>query len=73
VIADPPRAGLGRQGVRAVAGTGAPRLILVSCDAGALGRDAGLLRKAGYGFVRATVVDQFVNTPHVEVVAHFER
>jgi 23S rRNA (uracil1939-C5)-methyltransferase len=73
VIADPPRAGLGRQGVRAVAGTGAPHLVLVSCDAGALGRDAGLLRKAGYHFVRATVVDQFVNTPHVEVVTHFER
>src|SRR5262249_20784122 len=30
VVADPPRAGLGRQGVRAVAGTGAPRLALVS-------------------------------------------
>jgi 23S rRNA (uracil1939-C5)-methyltransferase len=73
VIADPPRAGLGRQGVRAVARSGAPRLVLVSCDAGALGRDAGLLRKAGYTFVHATVVDQFVNTPHVEVVTHFTR
>jgi 23S rRNA (uracil1939-C5)-methyltransferase len=72
VVADPPRAGLGRQGVRAVVGTGAPRLVLVSCDAGSLGRDAALLRKAGYRFVRATIVDQFVNTPHVEVVTHFE-
>jgi 23S rRNA (uracil1939-C5)-methyltransferase len=73
VIADPPRAGLGREGVGAVTATGAPSLVLVSCDAGALGRDAGLLHKAGYHFVRATVVDQFVGTPHVEVVSHFQR
>jgi 23S rRNA (uracil1939-C5)-methyltransferase len=72
VIADPPRAGLGREGVRAVVGTGAGRLVLVSCDAGALGRDARLLQESGYRFVRATVVDQFVGTPHVEVVSHFE-
>src|SRR5690606_23205851 len=36
-VADPPRAGLGRAGVRAVAATGAARVVLVSCDAGSLG------------------------------------
>ncbi|HEY8544150.1 MAG TPA: hypothetical protein VIL36_03850, partial [Acidimicrobiales bacterium] len=73
VVADPPRAGLGRGGVRAVAGTGAAHLVLVSCDAGALGRDAGLLRAAGYELLGATLVDQFVGTPHVEVVSVFGR
>jgi 23S rRNA (uracil1939-C5)-methyltransferase len=73
VVADPPRAGLGPAGVRAVAGTQAARLALVSCDAGALGRDARLLGAAGYRLVRATVVDAFPHTPHVEVVAAFER
>ena len=73
VVADPPRAGLGRGGVRAVVGTAAPRLVLVSCDAGALGRDTGLLRKAGYELLGATLVDQFVGTPHVEVVSIFGR
>ena len=73
VIADPPRAGLGRAGVRVVAGTRAPRLVLVSCDAGALGRDAGLLARAGYDLVGATVVDVFPHTPHVEVVSRFDR
>lgn len=73
VVADPPRAGLGRDGVRAVAGTRAERVALVSCDAGALGRDAALLRKAGYRFVEATLVDQFAGTPHVEVVSTFVR
>jgi tRNA/tmRNA/rRNA uracil-C5-methylase (TrmA/RlmC/RlmD family) len=73
VVADPPRAGLGRDGVRAVAGTRAERVALVSCDAGALGRDAALLRKAGYRFTGATLVDQFAGTPHVEVVSTFVR
>ena len=73
VVADPPRAGLGRRGVRAVRGTRAPRLVLVSCDAGALGRDARLLAAAGYRLVASTVVDAFPHTPHVEVVSRFDR
>lgn len=73
VVADPPRAGLGKAGVRVVAGTHAPRVVLVSCDAGALGRDAGLLERAGYRFAGATLVDQFGGTPHVEVVSRFDR
>jgi 23S rRNA (uracil1939-C5)-methyltransferase len=73
VVADPPRAGLGRAGVRAVAATRARRVALVSCDAGALGRDARLLVQAGYRLVEATVVDAFPHTPHVEVVSRFYR
>jgi tRNA/tmRNA/rRNA uracil-C5-methylase (TrmA/RlmC/RlmD family) len=73
VVADPPRAGLGRAGVRAVAATRARRVALVSCDAGALGRDARLLVQAGYRLVEATVVDAFPHTPHVEVVSRFDR
>jgi 23S rRNA (uracil1939-C5)-methyltransferase len=73
VVADPPRAGLGRAGVGAVAATRAPRVALVSCEAGALGRDARLLVDAGYRLVEATVVDAFPHTPHVEVVSRFDR
>ena len=73
VVADPPRAGLGRGVVRSVVATGAPVVVLVSCDAGALGRDTALLTGAGYRFTGATLVDQFVGTPHVEVVSRFER
>ncbi|MGH9113600.1 MAG: class I SAM-dependent RNA methyltransferase [Acidimicrobiales bacterium] len=73
VIADPPRAGLGRGGARAVAATRAGRLALVSCDVAALGRDVRLLAEAGYGLVDATLVDLFPHTPHVEVVSRFDR
>jgi len=73
VVADPPRAGLGRGGTRAVAATRAHRLALVSCDAGALGRDVRLLAEAGYRLVDATVTDLFPHTPRVEVVSRFDR
>ncbi len=73
VVADPARAGLGRTGVNAVAATGAQRVVLVSCDAGSLGRDTKLLSEAGYEFVQATLVDLFGQTPHLEAVSVFNR
>jgi 23S rRNA (uracil1939-C5)-methyltransferase len=45
----------------------------VSCDAAAGARDSALLAEAGYWFVRATVLDLFPHTAHVEVVSRFER
>lgn len=72
VVADPSRHGLGRSAVRALAGTGAERLVLVSCDAAALARDAQLLAAAGYRLTATTVVDLFPHTPHVEAVSSFD-
>jgi 23S rRNA (uracil1939-C5)-methyltransferase len=71
VVADPPRAGLGPAGVRVVAATHAREIVLVSCDAGALGRDTKLLRQAGYTWTGSTLVDAFPHTPQVEVVSRF--
>jgi 23S rRNA (uracil1939-C5)-methyltransferase len=71
VVADPARTGLGKGAVDRLAATGAGRLVLVSCDAAALGRDAALLDRAGYELTRSTVVDLFPHTPHVEVVSTF--
>lgn len=73
VVADPPRSGLGARGVGKVAATHAARVVLVSCDPGALGRDARLLVEAGYGLCSSQVVDLFPHTSHVEVVSRFER
>jgi 23S rRNA (uracil1939-C5)-methyltransferase len=71
VIADPARAGLGVAGVRAVAATGAARVVLVSCDPASLGRDAALLVAAGYDHDETTVLDLFPHTPHLEAVSGF--
>ncbi len=73
VIADPARKGLGRPGVATIVATGAPRVVLVSCDPAAAARDARLLSDAGYHLRSIRVVDLFGQTSHVEVVSAFER
>jgi 23S rRNA (uracil1939-C5)-methyltransferase len=73
VVADPSRAGLGRGGTAVVAASRARRVVLVSCDAASLGRDAGLLQAAGYSLTSVTPVDLFAHTFHVEVVTVFDR
>jgi 23S rRNA (uracil1939-C5)-methyltransferase len=73
VVADPSRAGLGRQAVAVIAASDARRVVLVSCDAANLGRDAGLLREAGYDLTSVTPVDLFPHTAHVEVVTVYDR
>lgn len=72
VIADPSRIGLGSRGVGVIAKTGARRVVLISCDAMSLGRDAALLRSAGYEMTSITQVDLFPHTFHVEAVAVFD-
>lgn len=72
VVADPSRAGLEHGGVDAVAATAARRIVLVSCDATSLERDTRLLGRAGYEPVRATLIDLFPHTFHVEVVTTFD-
>ena len=69
VIADPPRSGLRAAGVEVIRKTEAPHVLLVSCDAGALGRDAALMTSAGYELDRVDVLDMFPQTSHVEVVS----
>jgi len=73
VVADPSRIGLGRSGVDVVAATGARRVILISCDAASLGRDAALLGGAGYGLSAVTHVDLFPHTFRVEAVTVYDR
>jgi 23S rRNA (uracil1939-C5)-methyltransferase len=73
VVADPSRAGLDRRGVEVVAASGARRVILISCDAASLRRDAALLHRAGYALSSATPIDLFPHTFHVEVVTVYDR
>jgi 23S rRNA (uracil1939-C5)-methyltransferase len=73
VIADPSRDGLGRVAATVIAGCGARRLVLVSCDPVSLARDAKLLAGFGYDHVRSVLVDLFPHTPHVETVSRFDR
>lgn len=73
VIADPPRAGLGRRGVDVVAGVDPTTVVLVSCDPVAAARDAALLADVGYEHAGAEVFDLFGWTHHVETVTRYVR
>jgi 23S rRNA (uracil1939-C5)-methyltransferase len=73
VVADPSRAGLGKVAAGVLTSTGAERIVLVSCDPAAAGRDLALLVGLGYRPVEAVVVDLFPHTHHVEVVTRFDR
>ena len=73
VVADPSRHGLGAEVVPRIGATGASALALVSCDPGALGRDAGLLAADGWRLESVRLVDLFPHTSHVEVVTGWIR
>lgn len=70
VVLDPPFAGAAEQ-VAQIARAKPPTVIYVSCNPAALGRDAALLRQAGYRVASATPIDQFPFSPHLEAVIAF--
>ena len=73
VLLDPPRAGA-KEALPVVAGSGARRVVYISCHSGSLARDAGLLvREHGYSLSAAGVMDMFPHTTHVEAMAVFDR
>jgi 23S rRNA (uracil1939-C5)-methyltransferase len=57
----------------ALAAAGPACVIYVSCDPVTLGRDAAVLRAAGYALAAATPIDQFLWSARVESVAVFIR
>ena len=59
--------------VERIGATGAGALAFVSCDPGALGRDAGLLAAAGWRLDSVRLIDLFPHTAHVEVVTGWFR
>ena len=74
VIVDPPRAGLAGKALKRLGEIGAPRIVYVSCNPTTLAGDVKTLRaEYGYELLRATPVDMFPHTPHVECVALLER
>jgi len=69
---DPPRAGAEPQ-IREIAKANIRAIAYVSCNPTTLARDAAVLIKGGYILEKVTPIDQFVFSPHVEVVALFTK
>ena len=73
VLIDPPRAGA-REILPLVARCDASCVVYISCHAGSLARDAGILvRDHGLSLAAAGVMDMFPHTTHVEAMAVFVR
>jgi len=72
-VLDPPRTGVERHALDALAALGPRTMVYVSCEPSTLARDAKRLVEKGYHLVDVTPVDMFPQTYHIECVAHFER
>lgn len=72
VLFDPPRAGALEQ-AREIAGSRVARAVGVSCSPATFARDARVLVDAGFRLARVLPVDQFLWSPHIELVGVFER
>lgn len=72
VVIDPPRAGAAEQTVE-IANSKVARVVSVSCNPATFARDARALVDAGFRLERVLPVDQFLWTPHIELVGVFSR
>ena len=71
VLADPPRAGLGKTVVSHLNRLAPTRITIVSCDPATLARDLAALK--GYAITGMTMVDLFPRTYHLETVVELRR
>ncbi|MBO9710432.1 MAG: class I SAM-dependent RNA methyltransferase [Caulobacter sp.] len=71
-VFDPPRAGALEQTVE-IAKSKVARVVGVSCNPATFARDAKVLVEAGFRLDRVLPVDQFLWSPHIELVGVFSR
>ena len=68
LVVDPPRAGLAAQAIDGIVDAAPEQLVYVSCDPATCARDIARLEERGYILQRATPVDMFPQTYHIETV-----
>jgi 23S rRNA (uracil1939-C5)-methyltransferase len=72
VILNPPRTGAGSKVAGQVAALKARRIVYISCNPTSFAPEMRLFGQSGYHLNHLTLIDQFPNTYHVELVARFE-
>jgi 23S rRNA (uracil1939-C5)-methyltransferase len=72
VVLDPPRPGARAQSVE-LARSAVERIVYASCNPASFARDARILVDGGYRIGKVAPLDQFLWSPHVELVGLFER
>jgi 23S rRNA (uracil1939-C5)-methyltransferase len=72
IVFDPPRDGAAAQAAE-IARSRISKVVGASCNPATFARDARILVDAGFRLVRVTPIDQFLWSPHLELVGVFER
>lgn len=72
-LVDPPRAGLGKNGVKALIALNPRQLMYMSCDPATLARDVAAFVGAGYIMRQLKVMDFFPQTAHIECLVWLDR
>ena len=73
VVLDPPRKGCEEAALKAIAASGASRVVYVSCNPSTLARDCKYLAEHGFILSAVRPVDMFPQTCHVETVVLMSR
>ena len=73
LVLDPPRVGVDKAAIDAIAASGIGRIAYVSCNPATLARDCKLLCAGGYVINSVQPVDMFPETEHVETVVLLSR
>jgi 23S rRNA (uracil1939-C5)-methyltransferase len=69
-VINPPRDGAKAQ-CEQLAQSSLKKLVMVSCNPASFARDARILTEGGFRLQHAVGIDQFVYSPHLEIVAQF--
>jgi len=72
LVADPPRAGLGRRTLEGIQTLNPGTIAYISCDPATLGRDARYLIEMGYQLRQITPFDLFPQTYHIESISFWD-
>ena len=73
LFVDPPRKGLAPEVIGSIAAMAPSRVVYVSCDPATLARDLRLFAEQGYKAEKATAVDMFPRTRHIETCCLLSR
>lgn len=73
LILDPPRSGFEKLDMFVAQMKFPLEIVYISCDLNSFNNDAGRLRKRGYRIKNIWGLDQFPHTPHLEILAVFEK
>lgn len=72
-VIDPPRTGLNKKVVSAIAANSPRKIIYFSCDSATFSRDVSYFRDSGYMIKELKIIDNFPQTDHFEIFSCLRR